>query len=70
MEVLDAAYQEWLQLKRAKAPEQPAYNNALKAIVKILEQLQTIYPQATLHDCEEDGGDRPVQLGRTSLGLF
>ena len=70
MRIVDETYKSWLQLKQNKNPDTVSYNTATKNLLNILEQLQTVYPQATLHDCEEDGGDRPVHLGRTGLGIF
>ncbi len=51
-------------------PDPNTFPDALANLVATLDSLVTIYPEATLHDCEEDGGDAPVQLGRTRLGRF
>lgn len=40
----------------------------LWAVVLQLAQLQSIYPSATLHDCDDGNDDNPVRLGSTMLG--
>lgn len=70
MKVFGEKYKVWLNLKSSKHLDKNIYNKALAELLTILEQIQTVYPQATLHDCEEDGGENPVTLGNTSLGSF
>ncbi|KAA5548439.1 hypothetical protein [Adhaeribacter rhizoryzae] len=38
------------------------------ALVAVLGQLKSIYPPATLHDCEDDNDDNPVRLDATIIG--
>ncbi|MBK7870265.1 MAG: hypothetical protein IPJ74_06035 [Saprospiraceae bacterium] len=38
------------------------------AVIDILGKLKSIYPPATLHDCEEGGDENPVRLDETILG--
>jgi hypothetical protein len=37
-------------------------------VVLSLSKLQSIYPPATLHDCDDSNDDNPVRLGNTMLG--
>ncbi|MDD1625989.1 MAG: hypothetical protein LUQ26_00720, partial [Methylococcaceae bacterium] len=37
-------------------------------VVLSLSKLQSIYPPATLHDCDDSNDDNPVRLGSTMLG--
>ena len=49
----------------------PAYfevTTALWRLVMRLAKLHSIYPPATLHDCDEGNDDNPVRLGSTMLG--
>lgn len=39
-------------------------------LLKLLFTLHTIYPVASLHDCEESKNTNPVMLGKTILGSF
>ncbi|MCB9284075.1 MAG: hypothetical protein H6563_08395 [Lewinellaceae bacterium] len=70
MKLLGERFKAFLEEKTKKEPEPAAYNQALVSLVVILDQLNTIYPEATLHDCEEDAGEIPVRLGATSLGSY
>ncbi|NIG53822.1 hypothetical protein [Chitinophaga sp. Cy-1792] len=38
-------------------------------VVNMVSHLKSIYPPATLHDCEEGNDTNPVRLGSTALGL-
>ena len=45
------------------------YQEANDRMLEILARLNSVYPKATLHDCEESDGDKnPVMLGKTILG--
>ena len=70
MKAFGKAYNDWLKLKSEKEIDVEKYNIALTEFISNLKNLRNVYPHATLHDCEEDGGDNPVQLGHTSLGSF
>jgi hypothetical protein len=37
-------------------------------LLGVLGQLKSIYPPATLHDCEDDNDENPVRLNNTALG--
>ncbi|WP_157986620.1 hypothetical protein [Chitinophaga alhagiae] len=37
-------------------------------LIKLLYNLKSIYPPATLHDCEDGNDTNPVRLGATALG--
>ena len=70
MAELEKRYRAWLEVKSVKDFDQAALTLRLNELLEILQQLKTIYPAATLHDCEEDGGDNPLRLGNTNLGIF
>lgn len=40
------------------------------ALIDSLASLRTIYPEATLYDCEDGDGDNPIALNQTILGTF
>ena len=53
----------------AKAP--PQQNNLVngqKELITALESLRSVYPEARLHDYQEDGEENPVLLNYTILG--
>ncbi len=70
MKRLGLVYKAWLKLRANKKIDTEKYNKSLAKLISVLKELRNIYPHATLHDCEEDGGDNPVHLGHTSLGSF
>lgn len=70
MAVLDTAYREWLTVKASKDVDQAAHTEKTQALIVILQQLKTVYPAATLHDCLEGEDENPVRLGSTNLGIF
>ncbi|MDF2460012.1 MAG: hypothetical protein K0S79_2428, partial [Nitrospira sp.] len=39
-------------------------------VVNLLANLQSTYPGATLHDCDEGSDQNPVRLGKTALGNY
>ena len=42
---------------------------SLNRLIAILSQLNNIYPEGTLHDCDESGpDDNPIVLNQTALG--
>lgn len=43
-------------------------SRSLKRLVGLLSHVTSIYPPATLHDCDDGDDDNPVRLGSTALG--
>jgi hypothetical protein len=68
MTELDDRYHQWLLALRngsAQAIRQPA-----RRLIDLMTQLVTVYPAATLHDCDDGDDDTPVRLGASALGIF
>lgn len=42
----------------------------LEVLLRIFQNLRSIYPTATLHDCDDDSDDNPVRLDNTILGTL
>ncbi len=70
MTLLDERYRAWLEVKAVKDFDQLQLTDRLRELIGILQQLKTIYPAATLHDCEEGEDGNIVRLGSTNLGIF
>lgn len=70
MQELEEAYYAFLGLHAEERPNAQLYNEALARLLRVLEDLKTVYPVATLHDCRQPGGTNPVVLGHTQLGQF
>ncbi len=70
MQAFKAAYQEWLLQHAEESPNAVEYHLALQQLIQAMQNMTTVYPVATLHDCREPGGTNPVVLGHTQLGEF
>nr|WP_136251105.1 hypothetical protein [Ningiella ruwaisensis] len=45
------------------------FNQSQRALIDILSELKTVFPDAVLHDCDDDDDADPVRLGHTNLSL-
>ena len=70
MSLLDVAFREWLEARAAATPDVPLVRRTTARLIEILQSLTSVYPAATLHDCEVGDLDTPVRLGSTALGIF
>jgi hypothetical protein len=66
----DAAFRAWLTAKAAADPDPAALHDTARDLIVVMEGLKTVYPAATLHDCDEGEDETIVRLGSTSLGIF
>jgi hypothetical protein len=65
---LEDAWQAWLAARQMGKPAQ--LKNATNRLIRALENVETVYPEAVLHDCEDDKDENPVILNQTKLGQF
>ena len=70
MTEFDLAYRAWLAAKGAAAPDATTVSSAARRLIEILEALTTVYPAASLHDCDAGEDETIVRLGSTALGIF
>ncbi len=73
MQEFETLYKTWLEALRSAAREEaprPEHQNALNNLIKILNELYTIYPQGHLHDCKDGGPENPLILGQTHIGTL
>ncbi len=70
MRDLDVAWRTWLEATADPDTAPADQSEALDSLIAVLERLTTVYPEATLHDCDDGEGDNVVRLGQTRLGLF
>ena len=66
----EKAYRDWLTEKAKKYPDPPELSKLTKNLIKIMNDIRSVYPIATLHDCEEGGDDNIVILNQSILGTF
>lgn len=66
----EVRYREWLEYMTEvkRSGRVPKNDRSLNRLLRILQNLHSIVPPGTLHDCEEDTEDRPIVLGRSHLG--
>lgn len=70
MMVLDQKYRAWIEVRSQKDIDQSHLRFTQRQLIQLLQRLRTVYPSATLHDCEEGSDENPVRLDNTNLGLF
>lgn len=70
MRDLDLAWRALLEATADPETPQADLSDALDTLIGVLERLTTVYPEATLHDCDDGEGDNVVRLGQTQLGIF
>ncbi|MUG97767.1 hypothetical protein F7734_37850 [Scytonema sp. UIC 10036] len=71
MHDFESAYRNWLEQLALESCENAACDltGTLNRLLEILPKLRNVYPQATLHDCEESSPDtNPAILNQTALG--
>ena len=54
----------------AAKPNATTIRNTSRRLIEILEALNTVYPAASLHDCDAGEDETIVRLGSTALGIF
>jgi hypothetical protein len=68
----ESVYKSWIKelaTFKATGKNHATYQEANDRMLSILAKLNSVYPKATLHDCEESDADKnPVMLGKTILG--
>jgi hypothetical protein len=70
MTEFDKAHLAWLKARGAKTPNPATVRNAARKLILILEGLKTVYPAASLHDCDAGEDETMVRLGTSALGIF
>ena len=68
----ETCYKKWVESLAAYSQDSlqlEAFMEANDRLIRKLAKLNSVYPKATLHDCEESDADtNPVKLGKTILG--
>lgn len=69
MMLFEKAYKKWLIENSRKNKRPKALSDALNALIAIMSQLRSSFPQGTLHDCEiDDTLNNAIILNRTIIG--
>jgi hypothetical protein len=68
MSKLEKLYKNWLEYQQEHCAQPTLGQFSLNELIDYLDELYTIYPPGTLHDCEEGDDENPVILGKTHIG--
>jgi uncharacterized protein YegP (UPF0339 family) len=71
MHEFEEAYHNWLEQLALETCQDAACDptGTLNRLLTILPELKNVYPEGTLHDCDESGpDDNPIVLNQTALG--
>jgi hypothetical protein len=68
MAELDDLYHQWLLALRNGAA--PTIRQPARRLIDQMTRLVTVYPAASLHDCDDGDDETPVRLGASALGIF
>lgn len=66
--LLYGQYREALFNQKVTKTLEKKYAKALEELLAAMQELNNIYPEGTLYDCQRDEMDNPIVLGQTSLG--
>ena len=61
-------YKKWLDYNKEHFNKPKLTNKSLNELITILNDIHTVYPPGTLHDCDDGDEENPVVLGRTHIG--
>ena len=82
MLLFQKAYKNWIENYRhyrikycnhslsIKNGDEDPYKKSLNELVKAINELNTIYPEGNLYDCQISEKTNPIILGNTSLGTI
>jgi hypothetical protein len=68
MSKLEKLHKNWLEYQQKHCAQPTLGQLSLNELIDYLDELYTIYPPGTLHDCEEGDDKNPVILGKTHIG--
>jgi hypothetical protein len=67
---LEKLYLEWRNLMCQFKPNRTDLHNAIRDLVKKINNMKNIYPEGVLHDCEHPSEDEAIVLNQSALGTF
>ncbi|MCK8521385.1 hypothetical protein M0D21_07395 [Aquimarina sp. D1M17] len=63
----ETAYCDWLSELAKPDPDKLSLHIKLEKLIEIFKNLKSVYPQATLHDCEDGDDENRVRLNSTII---
>jgi hypothetical protein len=70
MAEFDAAHRAWLTAIAGNDAGSPAVRTKADRLIAIIDSLKSVYPLASLHDCDAGEDETIVRLGSTALGIY
>jgi hypothetical protein len=67
---LEKLYLEWRNLECQFRPDRNNLHNAIKKLIKKINNMKNVYPEGVLHDCEHPSEDEAIILNQSALGTF
>ncbi|HEY9115161.1 MAG TPA: YegP family protein, partial [Bacteroidales bacterium] len=64
------AYKTWLEENAKHIPNPTALSLKLKKLIAVMNEIRSVYPVTTLHDCLDGGEENAVVLNNSILGTF
>lgn len=64
------AYKDWLAENAKRLPDQAFLTLKLKKLIEVMNEIRSVYPVTTLHDCLDGGEENAVVLNNSTLGTF
>ena len=65
---LEKQYHKWLSYAQKNCNSPRLNNKSLNNLIDVLQEIHTVYPSGTLHDCEDGDEVNPIVLGQTHIG--
>ena len=63
-------YRRWLEANAARFHDPLLWRFRLEKLLEAMGELRSVYPQATLHNCQSDNDANSVILNKTVVGSF
>lgn len=63
-------YTAWKDLECMDEPNRTTLHNAIKKLIKKINNLTNVYPEGVLHDCNEPSEDEAIILNQSALGTI
>lgn len=70
MILFEKAYKLWLSEKSKRKPDAGLLSQLSEDLIVFMNNIRSVYPVATLHDCYEGGDENIVVLNQSILGTF
>jgi len=64
------AYKKWLEENAKLIPDQASLSLKQKKLIEVMNEIRSVYPVTTLHDCLDGGDENAVILNNSILGTF